>query len=157
MKLLKFGIPFFVVLVLGACSMAPFNSSFEMHDRLPECGSKPNCVSSQDPRPRFYIAPVTLNDGVTMDDVAAALAVQPRTTIVTQTDTQLHAENRSKWFKFVDDIQLALTNNVLYFYSASRVGYSDLGVNRKRIEALITQLNENGWIAPDSEQVTTYP
>jgi uncharacterized protein (DUF1499 family) len=57
--------------------------------------------------------------------------------IVTQTDQYLHVEFRSKIMGFVDDVEFYLPGTgVIHVRSASRVGYSDFGVNRKRLEKI---------------------
>jgi len=75
-----------------------------------------------------------------MADLKQVLARQKRVTIITANDDYLYAEFRSKWFRFVDDVEFLIeTNGVIQVRSASRVGHSDLGVNRKRIETLRRQ------------------
>jgi uncharacterized protein (DUF1499 family) len=72
----------------------------------------------------------------------------PRSTIVKKTDTYLHAEFRSRVFRFVDDLELLLdpATGVVAIRSASRIGYSDLGVNRRRVATLRQKLTQNGII-----------
>jgi uncharacterized protein (DUF1499 family) len=50
----------------------------------------------------------------------------------------LHVEMRSLMFRFVDDVEfsLAASAGLIHVRSASRVGYSDFGVNRKRVERI---------------------
>ena len=50
----------------------------------------------------------------------------------------LHAEATSFLFRFVDDIELyfPVSEKVIHVRSASRAGYSDLGVNRTRVEEI---------------------
>ncbi len=66
------------------------------------------------------------------------LAAMPRTKIVTEEADYLAAEVRSALFRFVDDVELAFDDDakVIHFRSASRIGYSDLGVNRKRMQRI---------------------
>ena len=66
-----------------------------------------------------------------------------RTTIVTLRSDYLHAEATSALMGFVDDLECLLDapSGRIEVRSASRVGYSDLGVNRKRVEALRDALN----------------
>jgi uncharacterized protein (DUF1499 family) len=83
--------------------------------------------------------------------IAIRVAIQalPRTRIVKRTSDYLHAECRSKWFGFVDDLELHLRNAhgpVLAVRSASRIGYSDFGVNRARVEQLRRDLVQRGVI-----------
>ena len=62
----------------------------------------------------------------------------PRTRIVNETSDYLHAECRSSVFGFVDDLELHLrpSEDIIAVRSASRLGYSDFGVNQRRIETL---------------------
>jgi uncharacterized protein (DUF1499 family) len=80
--------------------------------------------------------------------VQRAVEAQPRTRIVAQTGDFLHAECRSRIFRFVDDLQLQLRagEGIIAVRSASRLGYSDLGVNRKRVEALRSELKRRGVV-----------
>jgi len=60
-----------------------------------------------------------------------------RTVIVTENDTYLHVECKSAMMGFVDDVEFYFPQEkVIHVRSASRLGYSDLGVNRKRVEQL---------------------
>jgi uncharacterized protein (DUF1499 family) len=60
----------------------------------------------------------------------------PRTKIVTVTDDYMHAEFTTRICRFVDDVEFYVDAEagVIHFRSASRVGYSDFGANRKRME-----------------------
>jgi uncharacterized protein (DUF1499 family) len=107
---------------------------------LPPCPASPNCVSSQAGNTRHHIAPLAFN--VQSDEALArlkqVLQEEPRTTIVREEGGYLHAEARSFLFRFVDDVEFILDtdNQVIHVRSASRTGYSDFGVNRRRVERL---------------------
>jgi len=62
----------------------------------------------------------------------------PRARLVTESENYLHYEFTSLLFRFVDDGEFLLDSesNVIHFRSSSRVGYSDVGANRKRIETI---------------------
>jgi uncharacterized protein (DUF1499 family) len=64
-----------------------------------------------------------------------------RTTIVQEAGDYLYAEFKSKLMGFVDDVEFYVDRaaNVVQVRSASRVGRSDLGVNRQRIDAIREQ------------------
>ncbi len=66
------------------------------------------------------------------------IEAMPRTKIVKATPQYLRAEFRSAIFGFVDDVELAVGGapGVIHVRSASRVGYWDLGVNRRRVEQI---------------------
>jgi uncharacterized protein (DUF1499 family) len=70
-----------------------------------------------------------------LEKIVAAL---PRTRITHKTEHYLRAEATSRLLGFVDDVEFLLypTANVIHVRSASRLGYSDFGVNRQRIEQI---------------------
>ena len=72
----------------------------------------------------------------------SAIESMERTKIIEETDNYLYAEFKSKIMGYVDDVEFYLdpNENVLHVRSASRLGKSDLGVNRKRIEAIRAKL-----------------
>jgi uncharacterized protein (DUF1499 family) len=112
-----------------------------VHDgRLAPCPDRPNCVCTQAADEAHRIEPLTY-DGTPEEARArlkAALATLPRTRVVTETPDYLHAECTSLVFRFVDDVELLIDRErkVIHFRSASRVGHSDLGLNRRRMERL---------------------
>lgn len=116
--------------------------------RLAPCPSSPNCVSSDADDSAHSIAAFAL----AMPSREAWLAVRrsveslPLTKIIAETSDYLHAECTSAIFGFVDDLELHLRNaeGVIAVRSASRLGYSDLGVNRRRIEDLRALLLKHG-------------
>lgn len=107
---------------------------------LADCPASPNCVCSTASRVEQQIAPLTFtgDPGAALDRLAALLATFPRTQVVKRTDLYLHATSTSLIFRFVDDVEALVdpAAGVIHLRSASRVGYSDLGVNRQRMEAL---------------------
>ncbi len=109
--------------------------------RLAACPTSPNCVSSQaDPQDlRHYIAPLAYQGDreSAREKLVTLLEGQKRVSLVVRNDDYLRAEFRSLLFRFVDDVEFYLADEGrIDVRSASRLGYSDLGVNRKRIEKL---------------------
>lgn len=118
--------------------------------RLSPCPCSPNCVSSDADDidhnvPLFELARPGL-DG--WQAVKQAVLQLPRVTLVSETQDYLHAECRSGFFGFVDDLELYLRadQKTVAVRSAARLGYSDFGVNRKRVEVLRAALFERGAI-----------
>jgi uncharacterized protein (DUF1499 family) len=103
---------------------------------LAPCSSSPNCVSSLAVDAAHHVDPlqVTGDPAHAMDDLRRIIESMPRTRIVAASNTALHAEFRSRVFRFVDDVDLQLDGRVVQIRSASRTGYSDWGVNRRRVE-----------------------
>lgn len=104
---------------------------------------KPNCVSSVDKNPERAIEPfIFQTDPESVWEAAVeAVGALDRTEIIRNTGTYLHAEVSSSFFKFVDDLELQMIpgENVIHVCSASRIGYSDMGANRSRVEELRNQ------------------
>ena len=73
-----------------------------------------------------------------MTRIVAIVGSMPRATIVERTPTTMRAEFRTRLFRFVDDVLFEIdeAKKTIEFRSASRVGRGDLGVNRKRLEAI---------------------
>jgi uncharacterized protein (DUF1499 family) len=107
---------------------------------LAACPSTPNCVSSQSKDPEHYIEPLTYRGSSqeAIDRLKQIIDSQERTTIVEESNNYLKAEFTSRWMGFVDDVEFYLNEDtgVIDLRSASRLGESDLGVNRQRIEMI---------------------
>ncbi len=106
---------------------------------LSKCSTKPNCVCSEYADDiDHYIRPIKNTPSIDIFDFSKASAtIQEMGGIIhSETDQYLAATFTSRIFGFVDDLEIRTDQNhrVLHFRSASRVGYSDGGVNRKRIE-----------------------
>jgi len=114
--------------------------------RLAPCKPTPNCVSSQaDPGDAtHYIAPIaTRNDlAGTFAKLKRVVGATERVNIVRDERDYLYAEFRSRVFGFVDDVEFWVDPRagVIQVRSASRLGSSDLGANRARIERIRTQV-----------------
>jgi len=113
---------------------------------LSPCPASPNCVCSQESDPNHAIAaiPLSADRHGQWKALQQVIARQPRATLVTVSDDYMHAEFRSLLFRFVDDVEFLIDANaqVIHARSASRTGYSDLGVNRARVEHLRQALQQ---------------
>ena len=123
-----------------ASSRPPDDVGLTATGSLRPCGSKPNCVSSLADDPDFRVEPIPVETG-TVDPLAPLvdlLEADPRAEVVEVRDRYVRAEFTSRWFGFVDDVEFLLDreNARIDVRSASRVGYSDLGVNRSRVDTL---------------------
>lgn len=117
---------------------------------LHPCPSSPNCVSSDASDASHRVAAFELAAPAPEAWRAVRLAALglPRTVIVTETSDYLHAECASAVFGFVDDLELHLraSQGLIAVRSASRLGHSDLGVNRRRVEGLRSVLARQGVV-----------
>jgi uncharacterized protein (DUF1499 family) len=114
--------------------------------QLAPCPSTPNCVNSQSQDAQNWIEPLNYDStpAEAMTNLKTVIQNMERTNIITETENYLYAEFTTKLMGFVDDVEflIAPTAQVIHVRSASRLGESDLGVNRKRIETIRAKLNE---------------
>ena len=117
---------------------------------LTPCPASPNCVSSLATDDKHKVEPFMLAE-VSEDSwkkITTIVTAIPRSKIVEEKTGYLHAEVRSLILRFVDHLELAVDqgSNRVDVRSASTLGYSDLGVNRKRVEMLRTQFKDAGLL-----------
>jgi len=114
--------------------------------RLAPCPESSNCVSSADPMDKHYIEPLryTGNKNAAYRRLVNLIESQQRARIVIKEADYLKAEFRSAILRFVDDVEFLFSAEepVIDVRSASRVGYYDFGVNRRRIEGLRNRWNQ---------------
>jgi uncharacterized protein (DUF1499 family) len=132
-------------------------------DRLPPCPSSPNCVCSDDAdKSSHYIEPLISRgaEGGPGDytqaqqllaSVAEYMSEQREYSVSRLQDDELRAEATTRILKFVDDIQMQVRGDRIFVRSASRVGYSDLGKNRRRIEAIRRAMVDKGLAFPQGQ------
>jgi uncharacterized protein (DUF1499 family) len=114
--------------------------------QLSPCPDSPNAVSSQTDSARHRIDPFPWPNP---DDPEASLAAIHRATVaergVTRVDASpgyLRFEAVTPWLRFVDDLEWWVDTGarVIHVRSASRIGHSDLGANRARVERIRSRL-----------------
>jgi uncharacterized protein (DUF1499 family) len=132
--------------LLATCAGAP-PAELGLHaGRLADCPARPNCVASEASDPDRRIDPLRFEGEPARAWAAlrAVLAAWPRTQIVRADAGHLHAEARSWLLGFVDDLEFQLdpAAGLIGLRSAARTGYWDLGVNRRRAEALRAALRQ---------------
>lgn len=127
---------------------------------LAKCPDTPNCVcSEQQDDANHSIAPILLPLNITFDPLSILKnAVRDMGgTIGVEGDKYFAASFSSVIFGFRDDLEVRLdsTQNVIHIRSASRVGYGDGGVNRKRTESLRNLYNQK--VTEESQSLNTTP
>ncbi|WP_342617856.1 DUF1499 domain-containing protein [Rhodoferax sp. GW822-FHT02A01] len=162
MKVLGFGILFILlmaaaVVLVGQLGLLKGRMPADLgvrEGRLKPPSSTPNSVSSQadlypnhPQRDYARIAPLGYaGDGdAAMARLATLLKGMDRTTVVTQQADYLYVQCTTAVLKFTDDVEFWLDRSahVIQVRSASRLGASDLGVNRKRVEKIRAQFQKN--------------
>ena len=144
MKMIAYGaiVPAMAGLLMFAGACGSPNVGMR-NNRLMPCPDSPNCVSSFETDPSHYIEPLRYKGSKAdaRQKLLAILNATKRVKVVTSEETYIHAEFTSLIFRFVDDVEFYLDEKepVIHVRSASRVGYSDLGANRKRVEEIRRQ------------------
>lgn len=107
---------------------------------LRPCPSSPNCVSTQAQDDGHAIAPFRYRKSraEAKEALKEVIGFLPRVKLVEEDESYLHYEFTSLLFRFVDDVEFFFDDGTktIHFRSASRTGYGDLGVNRRRMEEL---------------------
>ena len=105
---------------------------------LPTCPAKPNCVSSQ-AADSHRIEPfkVSGDAGSAFEKLRNLLAGRSDTKLIAADDATIRVEFRTM-LGFVDDGLFILdpANSLIHVRSAARLGYWDLGKNRRRMEEI---------------------
>lgn len=114
------------------------------------CPASPNCVSSDARDGRHAIAPFILKSAAPdiWAKVRSAVLSLPRTSVMVDEKNYLLVACRSAVLGFTDDLEIQLRPGevALAVRSASRKGYYDFGVNRRRLETLRDLLQKRGVI-----------
>ncbi len=113
--------------------------------KLAACPNSPNCVNSQEQNELHKIAPLTYTTPKTeaISKLKEVVNSLPKTKIITETDDYIYTEFTTPLMGFVDDVEFYIDDaaKVIHVRSASRLGQSDLGVNRDRIETIRTKFS----------------
>lgn len=129
---------FATLITVGCRGSRPLDLGYG-NGHLVDCPDRPNCVSSQAaPESSHYIAPIAVQKTpeASLVEIEKIIQNTPRTRIVERESRYLRAEYESLVFRFVDDVEFLVgeDSSLVQIRSASRLGHSDLGANRKRIE-----------------------
>lgn len=152
LRLLNLSLVLFVLIWLGFRLLSPdlptifagtqpSNLGVTNHHLAP-CPSTPNCVSSESNDSEHYIQPLSYsgnNISAIRMQLENLLNQQPRIQVIASTDNYIYAQATTRWLGFVDDLEFYFNPEqpgLITVRSASRLGESDLGVNRARIEGI---------------------
>lgn len=115
--------------------------------RLRDCPASPNCVSSDAASgDGHHVAPIADPDGAVWARLTATVGAMRGATLVASEPRYARFEFRTRWLGFVDDVEMHARpeRGEIAVRSASRVGYGDMGANRKRVESIRVLLSSTG-------------
>ncbi len=135
---------FALLLMIGFFMMGC--SSFQPRDlsqkslSIADCPSSPNCVSSQSKSSSHKVEPFQFVGSLEQfHQLAKKIQTDlPRTQIIRIEGPYVHFVVTSKLFRFKDDVEFYFleSESLIHVRSASRLGHSDLGANRARVEQM---------------------
>lgn len=114
---------------------------------LRKCPESPNCISSHNPEDKdHYLEPLKYESS--KEDakglILRILKNTPNAKVISNDSDYIHAEFTSSIFRFVDDVEFNFTeSSKVHFRSASRLGHSDLGANKKRMGKISFRFYQN--------------
>jgi uncharacterized protein (DUF1499 family) len=113
---------------------------------LLSCPKSPNCVLSQASDAKHKIRPIYYATSVeaAKEKLIKVIQSMDGTRIITQNKVYWHVEFTTPWLRFVDDVEFffPVSEALIHLRSASRSGYWDFGVNRKRVEGIRSRFEE---------------
>ena len=113
---------------------------------LSPCPGTPNCVSSQEKKSQYRIQPITFKGSLELakERLHRVIISMRGTRIITQDVLYWHAEFTTQLLQFIDDVEFYFdgSQSLIHVRSASRQGYWDLGVNRRRVETIRSRFEE---------------
>lgn len=152
-KLLIFALLFMaVIFVTGriyslkgkSVNSLPEGYDFGLTDgKLAPCKASPNCICSDHTEGKHYLPPVEISESM-WKTLIGYIEGMKGCTVADRKGNYIRLECASSLFGFVDDLELFYDDqkDILRFRSAARLGYSDFGVNRKRMETIISFIRD---------------
>nr|WP_278252169.1 DUF1499 domain-containing protein [Deferrivibrio essentukiensis] len=114
--------------------------------KLTRCPDKPNCVCSEYKDDiKHYIEPIYISENIDSLALLNKILADMGGNIKSEQDNYIAVTFTSSVFNFIDDLEIRIDkeNKMIHIRSAARVGYSDFGVNRKRVEQLRHVFDKN--------------
>lgn len=136
------------LLLAGCTGMPESNIDPATISELASCPSSPNCVCSCDAGDSHYIEPIRIAGDAdrAWQTLQEILADDRSIEVIAAGDHYIKAEATTRILRFTDDVEFLLKADAgeIEMRSASRIGYSDLGKNRKRMESVRERMIETG-------------
>ncbi|MCU7834802.1 MAG: DUF1499 domain-containing protein, partial [gamma proteobacterium symbiont of Taylorina sp.] len=159
MKNPKLTIVLLFLLTISSCSAEQplkgniaLNSPSQInYNHLKACPDTPNCINTEyADKISQYIPPFNFakEKSTQIIDIAKQIIIEMGGEIIVQDNSKindyLHATFTSSFFKFVDDFEIRIDHSdlKLHIRSASRSGYSDFGVNKRRVKEFYQRLSQ---------------
>lgn len=138
----------FFALVFASCTGTRPTTLGLQNGQLGKCPDKPNCIVSYKYDEDHYLEPIQVisNKERAHKKITGILLKNSSAKIIATNPDYIYAEFTSSILRFVDDVEFYFgEEKFVHFRSASRIGKSDLGVNKKRIEEIRFKFQQNDF------------
>jgi uncharacterized protein (DUF1499 family) len=139
---------FALILLLTSCDAPVPKALGVFQSKFKDCPDKPNCISSfSKSDSSHYIDPIDIKEpkDVAIKKILNIIKLYKSSKIITNQNDYIHIEVTSDIFKFVDDVEFYFgISGKIHMKSKSRLGHSDLGVNKKRLGEFIFKYHQSG-------------
>lgn len=139
-----------ILAVVAVLNERPDNLGHD-NGNLQPCPDSPNCVNTQTPASdeQHHMEPLVYQSDLQSahNKLLKVVDGMARTTVITDTlfenGAYMHVEYTTPVFRFTDDVEFYIDDRTqtIHFRSASRLGHSDIGANRRRMKKLVTAFN----------------
>jgi uncharacterized protein (DUF1499 family) len=142
MRLLLNGLVLFTLIGLWGCGASKPKDLGMNNGQFKPCPSSPNCVSTQADTSdeEHYMAPIPYQGSreSAQKKIMAVIDEMPRTKVLKDKENYIHVTFTTRIMRYVDDVEFYLPadDKLIHFRSASRLGYSDMGKNRERMNTV---------------------
>jgi len=129
-----------VLVMIWGCSVKPTDTPINPNGNLKPCPGSPNCVSTQAQNSRHQMPPLPYlkTKDQSKERLIEILKSMQRSKVIKISDSYIHAQFKSRLFGFVDNVEFQFDDaaRTVHFRSASRAGYYDFGINRRRMNEI---------------------
>ena len=145
--MMKMTATFLLCICMTCCSDTKISAQGIKEGVLAPCPDSPNCVSTQAEDTKHHMDPISYTGTLEQarQRLLKVISSMRRARVMVDKGNYIHVVFTSMIFRFKDDVEFAFDdrNKLINFRSASRVGYSDMGVNRKRMEEIKKRFEES--------------
>jgi len=138
--LIVLGVLTFIIILVMTLNLKTPSTIGVVEGKLAALPDTPNAVSSQTNDPTKQVRPFPFKGDLvqTKAKILAIVNEMNGTTVITVTNDYIHIVCVTEVMKYRDDVEFYfdLENEVVHFRSASRIGYSDKGLNKQRYELI---------------------
>ena len=151
MEFIAIALPVMVILLFWLMAMASREGrAIGLVDgQLARCSAKPNCVCSENPDDSSHyveplVIPARIENSERLHQLIKIVLEEVGGEIQIQSNAYFAATFESRFLGFIDDVEVRIDmpRQRVYLRSASRIGYSDMGANLKRVNRITELLNK---------------